>query len=345
MKLPPNRLDRQLREGLAPVYAISGDEPLQCLEAADAIRKHCRSQGFDERQVFHVDNSFDWNLLREAGASLSLFAEKRLLELRMPGGKPSEDGSKALLEYLQRPAEDTLLLISLPRLDSKAQKTRWGKALLESEHCQFIQIWPIEPHNLQPWLRDRLAARGLSASAEALELLAARVEGNLLAAEQEIARLQLLAEGGNIDLDSIQSSVGDSARFDLFGLLDAALAGEAAHALRMLNGLRGEGDEPPVILWGIARELRNLISISEMTARGMALDKACASVTPRIFGKRQGLIGRAVGRSSLDYWNALLLETQLCDEQIKGQSPGDPWITLSRLVLQIAGQRLPLPAG
>lgn len=344
MKLPLARLDKQLASGLAPVYAISGDEPLQCLEAADAIRQHCRQQGFDERQVFHVDSSFDWNLLREAGASLSLFAEKRLIELRMPAGKPSDDG-KALLEYLDRPAVDTLLLLSLPRLDSKVQKQKWAKALIEGENCQFVQVWPIELAQLGQWLRDRLARAGLSATPEAIELLGARVEGNLLAAAQEIEKLRLLCSDGKVDADSIQACVGDSARFDLFGLLDAALAGEAAHALRILAGLRGEGDEPPVILWGIARELRNLASLKALTSTGMALEKACSSLRPPVFGKRQALVGRALQRSTLEHWNQLLVEAQLCDEQIKGQAAGDAWQTLARLVLQMAGQRLRLPSA
>ena len=344
MKLPANRLDKQLHSGLAPVYAVSGDDPLLCQEAADAIRNACRTAGFDERQVFHVDNSFDWNLLREAGASLSLFAEKRLIELRMPAGKPSDDG-KALQEYLDRPAVDTVLLISLPRLDSKTQKQKWAKALIDGDGCQFVQIWPVEIGQFPQWLRERLLRAGLSATPEAIDLLAARTEGNLLAAVQEIEKLRLLVDNGKVDADSIQASVGDSARFDLFGLIDAAIGGEASHALRMLDGLRGEGVEAPVILWGLARELRLLASVARQQESGTPLERAISSLKPPLFGKRPSLVGRAVSRHPAQHWNNLLLEAQLADEQIKGQSAGDAWLTLSRLVVQMAGNRLPWPAS
>lgn len=250
MKLAPAQLAKHLQGPLAPVYAVSGDDPLLCQEACDAIRAACRAREFSERQVFHVDAGFDWNLLREAGASLSLFAERRLLELRMPAGKPSEPGVAALLDYLARPPEDTVLLLSLPRLDGKTQKARWAKALIDGEACQFMQVWPVDAAQLPQWLRQRLAQAGLAATPEAIDLLVARTEGNLLAAVQEIEKLRLLVEGNQLDAATVQASVADSARFDLFGLLDAALAGEAAHALRMLEGLRGEGVEAPVVLWG-----------------------------------------------------------------------------------------------
>lgn len=346
MKLNASQLARHLQhDALAPVYAVSGDDPLLCQEACDAIRAACRAREFSERQVFHVDASFDWNLLREAGASLSLFAEKRLLELRMPGGKPSDAGIAALLDYLARPPEDTVLLLSLPRLDSKAQKSKWARALLEGEACQFVAIWPVELAQLPQWLRQRLAQAGLAATPDAIDLLVARTEGNLLAAVQEIEKLRLLVEGNQLDADTVQASVADSARFDLFGLLDAALAGDAAHALRMLEGLRGEGVEAPVILWGLARELRLLASLAWQQARGVPLERAIGQARPPIFGKRQALVGRAVQRLSAEQWHTLLGEAQRIDEQIKGQAPGHVWSALARLTLQLAGQRLALPPG
>src|SRR5690606_34301519 len=144
MKLNPTQLGKHLQGGLAPVYVVSGDEPLLCQEAEDAIRAAARAQGVSERQVFHAEASFDWGLLYEAGASLSLFADKRLLELRIANGKPGDKGTAAILEYLARPPEDTLLLISLPRLDGATQKTKWAKALIDGPHSQFLQIWPVE---------------------------------------------------------------------------------------------------------------------------------------------------------------------------------------------------------
>lgn len=344
MKLTPAQLAKHLQGRLAPVYAISGDDPLLCQEACDAIRTACRSQGFGERQVFHADAGFDWNLLREAGASLSLFAEKRLLELRLSSAKPSDEGIAVLLDYLARPAEDTVLLLSLPRLDGKTQKSKWGKALIDDEQCQFVPIWPVDASQLPQWLRQRLAQAGLSATPEAIDLLVARIEGNLLAAVQEIEKLKLLVEGNQVDAAAVQVSVADSARFDLFGLLDAALGGEAAHALRMLEGLRGEGVEAPVILWGLARELRLLAGLAQRQAQGLPLERLIAQAKPPIFGKRQGLVGRAVQRHPANRWQQLLIDAQRIDEQIKGQAPGDAWNGLAQLTLGIAGVRLKLPS-
>lgn len=188
MKLAPAQLAKHLQGGLAPVYIVSGDDLLLCQEAADAIRTAARQHGFDERQVFSADASFDWGTLLQAGASMSLFAEKRLLELRSLSGKPGDKGAAAFIEYCSRPAEDTVLLISLPKLDGSAQKTKWGKALVEGAQTQFIQIWP-DSSQLPQWIRQRLSQSGLSATQDAVELIAARVEGNLLAAAQEIEKL------------------------------------------------------------------------------------------------------------------------------------------------------------
>ncbi|MGE6793308.1 DNA polymerase III, delta subunit [Pseudomonas guineae] len=341
MKLNPAQLGKHLQGTLSPVYVISGDEPLLCQEAADAIRATTRQQGFSERQVFNADNNFDWGHLLQAGASLSLFAEKRVLELRITNGKPSDKGA-ALLEYLARPAEDTVLLISLPKLDGNAQKSKWGKALIEGAQTQFVQIWPVDTHQLPQWIRQRLAQSGLSASAEAVDMIAIRVEGNLLAAAQEIEKLKLLVDGTQIDVDTVHASVADSARFDVFGLIDAALNGEATHALRMLEGLRGEGVEPPVILWALAREIRLLATLAQQHAQGMPLDKAFSSARPPVWDKRRPLVSKALQRLSATRWAALLQDAQHIDAQIKGQAMGDPWSGLSLLTLNLCGQRLGL---
>ncbi|MGY4819557.1 DNA polymerase III subunit delta [Pseudomonas chlororaphis subsp. piscium] len=344
MKLAPAQLGKHLQGTLAPVYVISGDDPLLCQEAADAIRSAARQQGFDERQVFSADANFDWGTLLQAGASMSLFAEKRLLELRLPSGKPGDKGAAAFIEYCSRPAENTLLLISLPKLDGSAQKTKWGKALIDGEQTQFIQIWPVDASQLPQWIRQRLSQAGLSASQDAVELIAARVEGNLLAAAQEIEKLKLMAEGGQITVETVQAAVADSARFDVFGLVDAILNGEAAHALRMLEGLRGEGVEPPVILWALSRELRALANMSLQYSQGTPLDKVFSQARPPVWDKRKPLMSKALQRYSAPRWAQLLLDAQRIDAQIKGQAAGSPWSSLSRLSLLMAGQRLPLPA-
>ncbi|MWV12203.1 DNA polymerase III subunit delta [Pseudomonas sp. R-28-1W-6] len=342
MKLNPAQLGKHLQGSLAPVYVISGDEPLLCQEAADAIRAATRAQGFSEREVFHAEANFDWGLLYEAGASMSLFAEKRVIELRIANGKPGDKGTAAILEYLGRPPEDTLLLISLPKLDGSTQKTKWAKALIEGPNSQFLQIWPVEASQLPQWIRQRLAQAGMSATQEALELIAARVEGNLLAAAQEIEKLKLLADGNQIDIATVQAAVADSARYDVFGLIEAVLGGDATHALRMLEGLRGEGQEALFILVMLARELRQLAGLAQQISQGTPMDKAFAAARPPIWDKRRPLVSKALQRHSAARWNQLLIDAQRIDAQVKGQAPGDPWSSLGRLVLLMAGQRLPL---
>ncbi|MGY4532976.1 DNA polymerase-3 subunit delta [Pseudomonas sp. TE3786] len=343
MKLAPAQLAKHLQSGLAPVYAISGDDPLLCQEAADAIRAATRSQGFTERQVFNADANFDWGTLLQAGNSLSLFAEKRVLELRIPNGKPGDKGTAALLEYLSRPPEDTLLLISLPKLDGSTQKTKWAKAVIDGPQAQFIQIWPVEVHQLPQWIRQRMSQAGMSATQEAVDLIAARVEGNLLAATQEIEKLKLLAEGNQIDASTVQAAVADSARYDVFGLIDAALNGEASHALRTLEGLRGEGVDSTVVLWALARELRLLATIAQQFGQGVPLEKAFSQARPPVWDKRRPLVSKALQRHSAARWNKMLQDAQRIDAQIKGQAAGDPWLDISRLTLLLAGQRLSLP--
>ena len=342
MKLPPAQLGKHLQGSLAPVYVVSGDEHLLCQEACDAIRAACRQQAFSERQVLSVESGFDWGQLLEAGANLSLFAEKRLLELRIPNGKPGDKGAAALLHYLARPAEDTVLLISLPKLDGSTQKTKWAKALIDGKDVQFLQVWPVDAAQLPQWIRQRLYQAGLAADQEAVELIAARVEGNLLAADQEIEKLKLLAEDGRVTADTVQAAVADSARYDVFGLIDATLQGHPEHSLRMLEGLRGEGIEAPVILWALARELRLLANIAQQYAQGVPLERAFSQARPPVWDKRRPLVSKALQRHDVAGWQRLLMAAQLIDEQIKGQAEGDPWIGLSNLCLQLSGRRIGL---
>ncbi|WP_313309992.1 DNA polymerase III subunit delta [Stutzerimonas nitrititolerans] len=342
MKLSPAQLGKHLQGSLAPVYVVSGDEHLLCQEACDAIRAACRQQAFSERQVLSVESGFDWGQLLEAGANLSLFAEKRLLELRIPNGKPGDKGAAALLHYLARPAEDTVLLISLPKLDGSTQKTKWAKALIDGKDVQFLQVWPVDAAQLPQWIRQRLSQAGLAADQEAVELIAARVEGNLLAADQEIEKLKLLAEDGRVTADTVQAAVADSARYDVFGLIDATLQGHPEHSLRMLEGLRGEGIEAPVILWALARELRLLANIAQQYAQGVPLERAFSQARPPVWDKRRPLVSKALQRHDVAGWQQLLMAAQLIDEQIKGQAEGDPWIGLSNLCLQLSGRRIGL---
>lgn len=345
MKLPAHQLVQQLQGSLSPVYVISGDEPLLTGEAADAIRLAARQQGYTERHVLVAETGFDWAQLWEAGSTLSLFAQRRLLELRIPNGKPGDKGAAALLEYLhQRLHPDTLMLITLPRLDGATLKTRWAKALLESPAVQVIQIWPPDAAQWPRWIAQRFRQAGLRVSSEVVDFVATRVEGNLLAAVQEIEKLSLVAEQGHLDLQSVQAAVADSARYTPFDLVDRVLAGQASSALHTLTGLQCEGAEALTILWVLTRELRQLSQIAYLHhQQGVPLEKAFAQIRPPIWEKRRPLLMKALRRLPPDHWAHWLSEAQQIDAQMKGQAAGDPWNSLTRLCLVLAGCPSGLP--
>lgn len=331
MRLYPEKLAGQLQQQLLPIYLVSSDDPLLQREAGDAIRQACRAQDFSERQVFHVERGFDWNSLREASASLSLFAERRILELNLPSGKPGDAGARVLLEYLERPPEDTLLLILAPRLDGSTLRTRWAKALLDSPACGFVQIPVIGAEQLPNWLARRLQQKGLSADQEVLQFISDRVEGNLLAADQEIEKLVLLTDATHLDMDTVQQSIADSARYDIFTLTDAMLAGQRSRSLRILGGLRSEGNEVPVILWAVAREIRQLAELATQVEQGQAISQVTSRIWP---ANRKPLVQQALQRQHSGHWNQLLQAAQAIDEQAKGQQAGDPWLGLQQILLE-----------
>lgn len=341
MQLKPEQLAQQLKKGLAPIYFIHGDELLLVQEAADAVRARARAQGYSEREVFNVDRDFDWYQLAESSNNLSLFAERRILEVRMPTGKPGDAGGKALREYAARPAEDTLLLIVSGKLDAQQRKSKW---VTELEAAGVgIQIWPVDARTLPQWIRTRMQGLGLQPTPEAVQLLAERVEGNLLACAQEIDKLRLLLGSGAVDAAAVTAAVADSARFDVYGLVDAALAGQAARSLRMLAGLRGEGVEPVLVTWALARELRSLAGMAWETARGAAPGSVMAR--HRVWSSRQAVIGTALTRHKLDAWLAMVGDCARLDRVVKGQAPGNPWDELVQLCLRLAGRPLALASA
>ncbi|GAB6042177.1 DNA polymerase III subunit delta [Endothiovibrio diazotrophicus] len=333
MRLKPEQLASHLRSGAAPIYLVSGDEPLQVAECCDAIRVRARAEGAEEREVFHAETGFDWNALTHAAGSLSLFASKRLMELRIPSGKPGKEGGKALQEYAARPPEDVLLLITLPRLDAAAQKAAWVKALEGAG--VLIQVWPVEPRQLPGWIAHRMRGKGLSADEEAVALLAERVEGNLLAAAQEIDKLFLLHGEGRVGAAEVAESVADSARFDSFGLVDCLLEGNAARAMRMIGGLRAEGEDALHLLGTLVWALRGLAEISAETRSGRSLDAALER--RYAWKKRKGLIQRGLRRLGGNRLHALLRHAARIDRVCKGMAPGDGWEELTHLSLAIAG--------
>lgn len=338
MRVRPHELANHIqRQGIAPIYLISGDEPLQLNETADTVRSAARARGFTGRDVLEAGPRFDWSELTAEANSLSLFAEQRIIDLRVPSGKPGRDGGKALSEYAARPPEDTLLLITLPKLDKGQTSSKWLKAL--EARGVFIQIWPIEGNRLQPWIEQRMRQAGLTPGPEVVAMLTERIEGNLLAAAQEIDKLQLLHGAGVITLEQLQESVADSARYDVYGLVDAALEGRVGRVVRMLNGLKAEGTAAPVVLWALAREIRMLCSLAQQVAQGRSAQQAVAG-TREVWDKRKPLVSKGLQRLNLGQWRQLMRLCGLADRAIKGQDRQDPWLLLQRICSGMAGAPL-----
>ncbi len=337
MQLRPEQLPDHLARGsLAPVYLLTGDEPLQRIETHDLLRKSAREAGYSQREVLDVERGFDWNRLTEAGGNLSLFGDRRILDVRLASPRIGSDGSRALQAFLAEPPPDTLLLLSAPKLDAGQLKSKWVKTI--EQVGVLVRIWPIEAARLPQWLARRMRAKGLEVTPEAAGLLAERVEGNLLAAAQEIDKLLLLHGPGVLDVDAMLAAVSDSARFDVFGLVDAALAGDAGRALRMLEGLRAEGVAAPVALWALAREIRLLAAVAEGMSRGTSAADLLAR--RRVWEQRRGLLERALRRLRLPHWRRLLVLCQQVDQAIKGGGREDSWRMLGLLVGALAGRPL-----
>lgn len=329
-------LDRHLKGQPAPVVLISGDEPLQLGEAADAVRRAARDTGHTTREVFDAGQGFDWNQLATEANSLSLFADKKLIDLRIPNGKPGREGGAALAAYCARPPEDTILLITLPKLDRQQLASKWAKAV--DKAGVIVQIWPITGKALTAWIEQRLRRTDFEPEPRVAQLLAERTEGNLVATSQEIAKLLLLHGPGRITTETLTSAVTDSARFDVFDLIDSALTGNAARCLRILTGLRGEGVATPVVLWAFAREVRTLIPMAQDMTRGTSADQAMSQAG--VWDKRKPLTRRALTRLGTTQLDDLLTQCQRIDAMIKGAIKDDPWRALERLALGLCGHTL-----
>lgn len=341
MRIYPEKLAADLKRELRPVYLVSGEETLLVQECADLIRAAAREGGCGERQVVDAGQSgFDWLELAQGAGSLSLFAERRLLELRIPSGKPGSEGSKALQSYLANPPADDVLLIVAGKIDRASTSSKWYRAI--DEAGATITLWPVSREEMPRWLQNRARGRGMEITPDALQLLAERVEGNLLAAVQELEKVHLLAGGGPVDVQQISTAVSDSARFNLFGFVDTALAGNRKDSLRMLRGLRAEGTQPTVLVWSLARELRLLHGLCTAVAGGQAPGQAMA--TARVWKSRQQAVQSALQRHSRESCARLLRLAAHADGCVKGYAQGSPWDTLELLVLGLAnGGEAPLP--
>jgi DNA polymerase-3 subunit delta len=336
MRFKPEQLSAALKKGLMPVYFISGDEPLQLGEMADAVRKAARTAGFENREIISVETGFEWNQLAFSADSLSIFADKKIIDLRLPTGTPGTDGAKALTAYCQRLPEDTLLLITAGKVASGALKSRWLEAL--DKAGAVIQVWPLEGQDLIRWLQQRMQQRGLSAETDGLRLLASRIEGNLLAAAQEIEKLYVLYGTGSLSQKQIFDVVADSSRYDVFKLMDSVLSAGVNRIIKILSGLRAEGIAAPVVLWALTREARSLIKIKLALVGGQPRDLVFKN--NQIWDKRKQLVSNALHRLSDSDLTGILVLSAQADRQIKGQQPGDAWETLRAICLMFASTQV-----
>lgn len=331
MQLRPDQLGKHVKGDLKPLYLVAGDEPLIQQECVETLRTAARQAGYSERVVLHAETGFDWSSLDEQASALSLFAERKIIELRIPNGKPGDAGSKAIQRYVELLPADNCLVITCPKLDKTAQRAKWFKAI--DGAGVFIPIWPLKLNDLPQWVEARLRQNGLSIEPDALRLFCNRVEGNLLAAAQEITKLAYAGQNPIIS-QTIEESLGDNARFDIFGFIDAALQG-SPRAVKMLLSLKAEGTDAVVVLWGLTREIRLLCQFHELRARGLASDTCFNQLG--VWNTRKPLLTQCLKRTQPAKLRQLLKDCGDVDLAIKGQSEKPVWEELSRISLALAG--------
>ena len=336
MELTPERLAALPDDGaLHPVYLIAGPETLRVLEAADAVRRLARAQGIGEREVFDVERDFDWAALEATFNAPSLFSARRLVEVRLPTGKPGKEGAEAISMFCANPPPDVILLITAGEW-SKAHHGKWTEAI--SRIGVLAVAWAIKPHELAGWVESRLRTKGLRADRDAVQILVERVEGNLLAAAQEIDKLALLADGAALDAEKMESLVADAARYDVFRLTDATLGGQGPQVSRMLAGLRAEGDVVAGLMPMVVKELLRTAALARAQARGGNL--AAEMKSQGIWETKQAPFKRALLRHpNPARWDRFVAEASRIDRIAKGRADGDAWVALERLLLAIAEAR------
>lgn len=337
MKLSSSDLEAHLSRGLRPLYTVIADDVLLGEEALTLLRARARAQGCTERVVLTVEGGFDWESVAAAGRSMSLFASKRLLELRIPNGKPGREGAKRLQELAARPPEDTVTLVALPAIDWRARKSAWITALQEGG----VLVEAITPPReaLPAWLAARLARNGQQADAETLEFLADRVEGNLMAAAQEVEKLALAWPAGRLSAEQVRGAVLDVSRHDPSALGLALIAGERERVVRMIDGLRAEGAPLPLLMWSVAQELRRVVAAREVLARGGG--HASAMREAAAFREREAPMRRALERIDLRRARRGLRLAAEIDRAAKGLGRRDPWVLLTELALRMSAAPAP----
>ncbi len=353
MQVAANQLPAQLQRGLKPLYTVHGDEPLLVQEAADAIRAAARAAGHSERSVFTVAGAhFDWSAVLAAGGALSLFADKQLIEIRIPSGKPGKDGSQVLQQVAEQAAgnDSTLTLVVLPRLDSATQKSAWFVAL--DANGVLVKVDPVERGALPAWIAQRLQTNGQRVMAgdegqRTLQFFADRVEGNLLAAHQEIQKLALLHPPGELSLEQVQSAVLNVARYTPFKLAEAVLAGQAQRVQRMLDGLQAEGETPVLVHFALSDDIRTLHRVRLALDAGKPLPMALRE--NRVWGAKERLMERVLPNLRTAQTARWLVDAHMVDGIVKGLNakdwPADPWAALQQLAFRVVGAVAPTTPG
>jgi DNA polymerase-3 subunit delta len=335
MQISSDDLPRQLASGLKPLYVVYGDALLLAIEAADSIRNAARAAGYSERETFVAEQHFKWAELKNSAQSLSLFADRKVIDLRIPTGKPGVEGGQALQDYVANMSPDILTLITLPRLDKTAQKSQWFTAL--ERQGVMVTADDISRNALPGWIAGRLRRQEQSANKDTLEFLADRCEGNLLAAFQEVQKLALLFPAGELSFDQVKDAVMDVARYDIFKLSEAMLSGNPERFVRILDGLRAEGTATVLVLWTISEDIRTLGKVLQTVQRGGSIDGALRDA--RVWGPRQGLIGNAARRFKFPHVERGMQQAARLDKTIKGLRQGDVWDELLQLGMRFARQQ------
>lgn len=336
MNVYPEQLESALANPvdnpLASVYLVSGDEPLQIMEATDMIRGVCREQGYDEREIFDVDASFDWQLFNEEAASMSLFSSQRILDVRLPSGKPGRQGSEAIKQYLVNPPEDTVLLITAGKLDKGSKNSAWYKAIDQSG--VVIQCWPVALEKLHAWVKQRFQSRDMQPEREVVDYVCQHVEGNMLAAAQEIDKIHLLMGPGAVGFESVREAITDNSRYSVFELVDVALKGDRPRVLKIANSLFAEGVEPLAVIWVYAKEIRLLCSVaSDPSTAEYKLSRS------GVWRNRMPLFKNCIARHSEKSLQSLLRRCAKIDAVSKGFEKGNAWDELRMLGFLLASGR------
>ena len=332
MRLSSDNLAQHLKQKLSRLYTIHGPETLLALEAADAIRGAARAAGHTERETYTMETGFDSSTLLNGSRNQSLFAERKIVELRIPTGKPGVEGAKTIERYCASLGDNVLTLVTLPKLDRATLTSAWFTTLENAG--VVVSAEEVSRGQLPAWLQGRLARQDQYADRDALQFLVDRVEGNLVAAQQEIRKLALLFPAGTLTFDMVKDAVLDVARYDIFGLSEAMLSGNAARFVRTLEGLRDEGEAPPLVLWSLSEEIRALLKVKIGQSQGRAMAQLLRDA--RVWGPRQGLIERGVKRLTQSSLEAALSHAAECDRIIKGVRRGDLWDEMLALGMRIA---------